>query len=122
MAAFVSRSNNELQLLQVQSPSSSVNSLLTFRQAIVGYFFMQYRLLTGKLNQDMHALIKKVSLENNYIIDTLKSDIDHLHLVAIEPKISAPELAHQVKQISTFQLSGTIHNLFLKLKFHGISC
>ena len=48
------------------------------------------------------------------MIDALQSDIDHLHLlVDIEPKISALQVAHQVKQISTFTKQYT--NPFLKL-------
>ena len=55
-------------------------------------FAVKYRkrLLTEKLNEDMPAIIKKVCLEKNYVIDALQSDMDHLHLlVDIEPKIPA---------------------------------
>ena len=35
----------------------------------------------------------------------MQSDIDHLHiLVDIDPKTSALEVAHQIKQISTFRI------------------
>jgi len=76
------------------------------------------QLLTEKLNEDMLAIIKNVCLEKNYVIDALQSDIAHLHLlVDIEPKISALQVAHQVKQISTFRLYKTIHKPFLKTQF-----
>jgi REP element-mobilizing transposase RayT len=46
----------------------------------------------------MPAIIEKVCLEKNYVIDVLQSDIDHLHLlVDIEPKISALQVAHQIR-------------------------
>ena len=83
-------------------------------------FAVKYRkqLLTEKLNEDMLAIIKNVCLEKNYVIDALQSDIDHLPLlVDIEPKISAVQVAHQVKQISTFRLYKTIHKPFLKTQF-----
>ena len=84
-------------------------------------FAVKYRkqILTEKLNEDMLAIIKKVCLEKNYVIDALQqSDIGHLQLlVDIEPKISALQVAHQVKQISTFRLYKTIHKPFLKTQF-----
>ena len=75
-------------------------------------------MLTGKFNQDMLALIKKVCLEKNYLIDALQSDMNHLHLlVDMEPQISALQVAHQVKQISTFRLYKTMHKPLLKTQF-----
>jgi putative transposase len=70
-------------------------------------FAVKYRkkILVGKLNGDMLQIIFEICKEKGYIIDAMQSDIDHLHiLVDIEPKVSALEVAHQIKQISTFRI------------------
>ena len=70
-------------------------------------FAVKYRkkLLIGKLNDDMLQIIFEICKEKGYVIDAMQSDIDHLHiLVDIEPKVSALEVAHQIKQISTFRI------------------
>jgi putative transposase len=66
----------------------------------------------------MLDITKQVCLEKNYLIDVaLQSDIDHLHvLVDIEPKISALQVTHQIKQISTFRIYNTIQYISLLLK------
>jgi putative transposase len=82
-------------------------------------FAVKYRkkLLVGKLNDDMLQIIFEICKEKGYIIDAMQSDIDHLHiLVDIEPKVSALEVAHQIKQISTFRIYKK-HKDFLKKHF-----
>jgi putative transposase len=82
-------------------------------------FAVKYRkkLLVGKLNDDMLQIIFEICKEKGYIIDAMQSDIDHLHvLVDIEPKVSALEVAHQIKQISTFRIYKK-HKEFLKKYF-----
>ena len=82
-------------------------------------FAVKYRkkLLVGKLNDDMLQIIFELCKEKGYIIDAMQSDIDHLHiLVDIEPKVSALEVAHQIKQISTFRIYKK-HKDFLKKHF-----
>jgi putative transposase len=65
----------------------------------------------------MLQLIFEIAKEKRYTIDTMQSDIDHLHiLVDIEPKVSALEVAHQLKQISTFRIYKK-HKQFLKTQF-----
>ena len=82
-------------------------------------FAVKYRkkLLIGKLNDDMLQIIFEICKEKGYVIDAMQSDIDHLHiLVDIEPKVSALEVAHQIKQISTFRIYKK-HKDFLKKHF-----
>jgi putative transposase len=82
-------------------------------------FAVKYRkkLLIGKLNDDILQIIFEICKEKGYIIDAMQSDIDHLHiLVDIEPKVSAFEVAHQIKQISTFRIYKK-HKNFLKKHF-----
>jgi putative transposase len=82
-------------------------------------FAVKYRkrLLIGELNNDMLQLMFEIAKEKRYTIDTMQSDIDHLHiLVDIEPKVSALEVAHQLKQISTFRIYKK-HKQFLKTQF-----
>lgn len=79
-------------------------------------FAVKYRkkLLVNKLNDDMLQIIFEICKEKGYIIDAMQSDIDHLHiLVDIEPKVSALEVAHQIKHISTFRIYKK-HKDFLK--------
>lgn len=82
-------------------------------------FAIKYRkpLLTGTLNDDLLQIIYELCEQKGYIIDAMQSDIDHLHiLVDIKPKVSAMEVAHQIKQISTFRIYKK-HKPFLKTQF-----
>jgi putative transposase len=70
-------------------------------------FAVKYRkkLLKDSLNEDMLQIILDICEQKGYIVDALQSDINHVHiLVDIEPKVSALEVAHQIKQISTFRI------------------
>ena len=67
-------------------------------------FAVKYRkrLLKGTINEDMLKIIHEISREKNIIIDTMQSDIDHIHiLVDIPPTLSAFTVAHLLKQMST---------------------
>ncbi len=69
-------------------------------------FAVKYRkrLLVEKLNNDMLQIMFEISKQKGFIIDTMQSDVDHLHiLVDIAPRFSAFNIAHQLKQISTFR-------------------
>lgn len=82
-------------------------------------FAVKYRkkLLVGKINEDMLQIIFEICKEKNYVIDAMQSDIDHLHiLVDIEPKVSALEVAHQIKQIATHRIYKK-HREYLKKFF-----
>jgi putative transposase len=82
-------------------------------------FAVKYRkrLLFGEINDDIKQIIYDVCSENGYIVDQMESDIDHLHiLVDIEPKVSALEFAHKIKQITTFRIYQK-HRHFLKTRF-----
>ena len=60
------------------------------------------RLLIEKLNYDMLQIMFEISKQKKFTIDTMQSDIDHLHiLVDIPPTLSAFDVAHCLKQIST---------------------
>jgi putative transposase len=70
-------------------------------------FAVKYRkgLLTGEIDLDMKQLIFDISKQKGFTIDTMQSDIDHIHiLVDISPKFSAFDVVHQLKQISTFRI------------------
>ncbi|MFA7307589.1 MAG: IS200/IS605 family transposase [Hyphomicrobium sp.] len=75
------------------------------------------KLLKGELNDDLIQIIYEICNEKGYLVDALQSDIDHLHiLVDVEPKVSALEIAHQIKQISMFRIYKK-HKEFLKKHF-----
>lgn len=82
-------------------------------------FCVKYRksLLVGTIKDDMLQIIYDIAKEKGYIIDEMQSDINHIHiLIDIEPKFSALEIAHQIKQISTFRIY-KMHKTFLKKHF-----
>jgi putative transposase len=67
-------------------------------------FAVKYRkrLLKNELNEDMLQIMFEIAKQKNFSIDTMQSDVDHLHiLVDVPPKISALNVAHSLKQIST---------------------
>ena len=82
-------------------------------------FAVKYRknILHGVVKEDLISIINVVCEEKKYIVDAIQSDGDHIHiLVDISPVVSAFEVAHQIKQISTFRLYQK-HGLFLKQHF-----
>ena len=82
-------------------------------------FCVKYRkkLLKDILNEDMLEIILEICEQKGYRVDAMQSDIDHVHmLVDIDPKVSALEVAHQIKQISTFRIYKK-HKEYLKKHF-----
>lgn len=82
-------------------------------------FAVKYRkrLLKNELNEDMLQIMFEIAKQKNFVIDTMQSDVDHLHiLVDIPPKISALNVAHSLKQISTHRIYKK-YNLELKKHF-----
>lgn len=82
-------------------------------------FAVKYRkrLLKNELNEDMLQIMFEIAKQKNFVIDTMQSDVDHLHiLVDVPPKISALNVAHSLKQISTHRIYKK-YNLELKKHF-----
>ncbi len=72
------------------------------------------KLLQGKINDDIQQMIFDVCSEKGIAMDAMESDKDHLHiLVDIPPTLSAFDVVHRIKQITTH---GTykLHRPFLK--------
>lgn len=70
-------------------------------------FAVKYRkrLLVKELNDDMLQIMFEIAEEKEFKIDTMQSDVDHLHiLVDVPPKLSALDVAHCLKQISTHRI------------------
>ena len=66
---------------------------------------------------DVLLSIEGIAKRQGFIIDKIQSDLNHLHiLVDLPPRLSAFEIAHQLKQISTFDLYRK-HRSFLKKHF-----
>ena len=65
-------------------------------------FAVKYRknLLTGKLNEDMIQLMFDIAKYKKFSIDTIQSDINHMHiLIDAHPTASAYEIAHILKRV-----------------------
>jgi putative transposase len=70
-------------------------------------FAIKYRkkLLVNYINDDILQIMHEISQQKGFLIDTMQSDIDHLHiLVDIPPTLSAFDVAHCLKQISTHRI------------------
>lgn len=70
-------------------------------------FAVKYRkkLLTGSIYKDLKQIFFDISQEKDFIIDTMESENDHIHiLVDIPPKLSAFDIIHSLKSISTFRI------------------
>ncbi len=53
----------------------------------------------------MFQIMFDIANQKKFTIDTMQSDIDHLHiLVDIKPTLSAFDIAHCLKQISTHRI------------------
>ncbi len=82
-------------------------------------FAVKYRnnLLVGNLNEDMLQIMYEISKDKKYSIDTMQSDVNHIHiLVDAHPTTSAYYIAHNLKQVSTFRIYKK-HRKFLKTQF-----
>ncbi len=82
-------------------------------------FAVKYRkkLLNGEIDTDMKQILFEISKLKGFTINTMESDIDHIHiLIETSPYFSPFEIAHQLKQISTFRIY-KIHRIELKKHF-----
>ena len=82
-------------------------------------FATKYRkkLLKDSLDDDMKQIIFDISENQNWLIEIMQSDIDHLHiLVDYEPIVSVFEIVHRIKQLSTFRI-WKLHRQFLSQQF-----
>jgi putative transposase len=70
-------------------------------------FAVKYRkkLLIGDIDTDIKQLLFEIAKLKGFAIETMQSDIDHIHILIDAPPILSPFIiAHQLKQISTFRI------------------
>ena len=70
-------------------------------------FAVKYRkkLLTGTIDNDLKQIFFDISQEKGFGIDIMESEYDHIHiLVDVPPKLSALDIIHALKSISTFRI------------------
>jgi putative transposase len=70
-------------------------------------FAVKYRkkLLVKNIDIDIKQILFEISQLKGFTIKTMQSDIDHIHiLIETSPYFSPLEIAHQLKQISTFRI------------------
>lgn len=82
-------------------------------------FAVKYRknLIHDIIKNDLIEIMTDICLQKKYTIDAIQSDGDHIHiLLDIQPIVSAYEVAHQLKQISTYRIYKK-HSSFLKKHF-----
>lgn len=80
---------------------------------------VKYRkpILVGKISDDIQQIVFDCCIEKGIIIDAMESDKDHLHiLVDIPPTLSAFDVIHRIKQLTTFKIY-KMHKHFLKQHF-----
>lgn len=82
-------------------------------------FATKYRkkLLIGNIDADMKRILFEIAEQRLFSIDTMQSDIDHIHiLVDTPPTISAFDVVNSLKSISTFRIYKK-HRIELKKHF-----
>ena len=70
-------------------------------------FAVKYRkkLLKGDIDKDLKQIFFDISKAKGFIIDTMESENDHIHiLIDAPPKLSALDIIHSLKSISTFRI------------------
>ncbi len=70
-------------------------------------FVVKYRkrILTGKLNDFVKQSLIDISTNSDFSIDTLETEIDHIHLLVNSvPKLSPLMIVRKLKQESTIKL------------------
>lgn len=70
-------------------------------------FATKYRkkLLKDSIDTDIKQIIFEIAQQKGFSIDTMQSDIDHIHiLIDSNPALCPFEIAHQLKQISTYRI------------------
>jgi putative transposase len=84
-------------------------------------FVVKYRkkLLVGDIDTDIKQVIFEIASQKGFTIETMQSDIDHIHiLIDASPLFSPLNIAHQLKQLSTFRIwkihSKELKNIFWK--------
>ena len=74
------------------------------------------KLLVNSLNDDVLQIIYDIAKEENFSIDIMQSDVDHLHiLIDCPPKLSALDIIRCIKQKSTNRIYKKHHK---ELKKH----
>lgn len=72
-------------------------------------------------SEDIKQLIFEIAKEKGFAIDTMQTDVDHIHiLVDASPIFSPFQIAHQLKQLTTFRIwkkySAKLKTIFWKEK------
>jgi putative transposase len=61
--------------------------------------------LVGVFSDDAKQLIFEITKEKGFTIDTMQTDVDHIHiLINASPAFSPFQIAHQFKQLTTFRI------------------
>ena len=67
-------------------------------------FFVKYRkkLLQGKLNEHMKAILVEISENSDFIIEVIETDKDHVHMMIDDiPRLSISSIVNRLKAVST---------------------
>lgn len=75
------------------------------------------KLLVENIDSDMKQIFFDIAQHKGFIIDTMKPDIDHIHILVDAPTVlSAFDIVHSLKSISTFRTYKK-HRIELKKHF-----
>jgi len=70
-------------------------------------FAVKYRkpLMVGQLNEDMKQLLQNISVNSDFEIEIMESDVNHIHfLIKYIPRLSITSIVRKLKQESTFHI------------------
>jgi putative transposase len=73
--------------------------------------------LVGHLNEDMKQLLQNISVNSDFEIEIMESDVNHIHfLIRYIPRLSITSIVRKLKQESTFHI-WRMHRTFLLNQF-----
>jgi len=101
---FVKTFTKKILTMSKKSNYTSTNRSKHYLKAHI-IFAVKYRkpLMVGQLNEDMKQLLQNISVNSDFEIEIMESDVNHIHfLIKYIPRLSITSIVRKLKQESTF--------------------